>query len=386
MLALPSKRPLPRAVASIHEFATSESAGGFLLIAAAAAALIWSNSALAPLYWRLLRVKLAVRGVGLPVQSFINNGLMALFFLFAALELRREMTEGRLASWRGIAAPGIAALGGMVVPAALYLAVNHPGAAGARGWAVPVATDIAFSLAVLRLLGAAIGRPVQVFLTALAILDDLGAIAVIVAFYSNHLAWPMLAGAALVSATMLVMRRAGVLRLWPYLAGGCVLWLLVFNSGIHATLAGVALAFLLPRTTAARLEHRLASLVGYGVVPLFGLANAGLDLSRIGPGVLLTPAPLGVLLGLCVGKQAGVFGATMAGRRLGLLTLPSGMGVGQLYGASLLCGIGFTMSLFIANLAFRGSVLQEGVKLAIFAGSGVCAVLGAMVLLATARK
>ncbi len=358
----------------------SEAAGGFLLILASVAALILSNSGLAPGYTRLLNLRVAVHGTGIGVASFINDGLMALFFLLAGLEIRREMTHGRLASLRGMAAPGIAALGGMAVPAAIYLALNHANAATARGWAVPVATDIAFSLAVLRLLGERAGLSVRVFLTALAILDDLGAIGVIALFYSHGLAWPVLGGAALLCAVLLGLRRAGVARLWPYLVGGAALWLLVYNSGVHATLAGVALAFLLPRAAASRLEHRLGGLVGYIVLPLFGLANAGLSFATLNPGLLLTPGPLGVFLGLCVGKQVGVFGATMLGRRAGVLTLPPNMGVAQLYGASLLCGIGFTMSLFIGDLAFRGTALHDGIKLAVFCGSVVSALLGAVVL------
>ncbi len=364
----------------LTEFLRSEAAGGVLLMVASLAALILSNSPWADVYTRLLGTRLAVHGVGIGIEDFINDGLMALFFLLAGLEIRREMTEGRLATLRGMAAPGIAAIGGMAVPAAIYLALNHADAASARGWAVPVATDIAFSLAVLRLLGDRAGRSVRVFLTALAILDDLGAIGVIAVFYSHGLAWPMLGAAALVCAAMLTLRRAGIVRLWPYLAGGTILWVLVYDSGVHATLAGVALAFLLPRHAAAKLEHGLAGVVSYVVLPLFGLANAGLAFSAMKPAILLTPGPLGVFLGLCVGKQVGVFGATMLGRSLGVLHLPQGMGVRQLYGAALLCGIGFTMSLFIGDLAFRGTALHDGIKLAVFCGSLVSAAMGVLVL------
>lgn len=364
----------------LTEFLRSEAAGGVLLMVASLAALILSNSPWADVYTRLLGTRLAVHGVGIGIEDFINDGLMALFFLLAGLEIRREMTEGRLATLRGMAAPGIAAIGGMAVPAAIYLALNHADAASARGWAVPVATDIAFSLAVLRLLGDRAGRSVRVFLTALAILDDLGAIGVIAVFYSHGLAWPMLGAAALVCAAMLTLRRAGIVHLWPYLAGGTILWVLVYDSGVHATLAGVALAFLLPRHAAAKLEHGLAGVVSYVVLPLFGLANAGLAFSAMKPAILLTPGPLGVFLGLCVGKQVGVFGATMLGRSLGVLHLPQGMGVRQLYGAALLCGIGFTMSLFIGDLAFRGTALHDGIKLAVFCGSLVSAAMGVLVL------
>ncbi len=375
-----SRRSRRAAARRITEFMRSEAAGGFLLVLASLAALALSNSGWASGYARLLSAHVAFRGIGIDVEDFINDGLMALFFLLAGLEIRREMTYGRLASLRGMAAPGIAALGGMAVPAAIYLALNHANAATARGWAVPVATDIAFSLAVLRLLGERAGRSVRVFLTALAILDDLGAIGVIAVFYSHGLAWPVLGAAALLCAVLLALRRAGVEVLWPYLIGGTVLWLLVFNSGVHATLAGVMLAFLLPRPAATRLEHALGDLVGYFVLPLFGLANAGLAFSSIKLSLLLTPGPLGVFLGLCVGKQAGVFGATMLGRWAGILTLPPNMGTAQLYGTSLLCGIGFTMSLFIGDLAFRGTALHDGIKLAVFCGSVLSALLGALVL------
>ena len=299
------------------------------------------------------------------MHDVVNDGLMSLFFLLAGLEIRREMTCGRLATLRGAAAPGIAALGGMVVPALIYLAATRGDAAAARGWAVPVATDIAFSLAVLRVLGRRASPSLRVFLTALAILDDLGAILVIALFYTAGLSAPALAGAAALWLAMWGMTRARVRVLWPYLLGGAVLWLLVRASGVHATLAGVALAFVVPgrparagaASAADRLEHRLAPWVAYGVLPIFGLANAGLDLRGMHAAVLLSPGPLGVLLGLCLGKQAGVFGATLLGRRLGVLTLPPAMGVGELYGAAVLCGIGFTMSLFIGDLAFRATPL-----------------------------
>ncbi len=375
-----------RQAGTLVAFLRSEAAGGLFLIAASIAALIWSNSAAAPAYTRLLNTFIGARGIGLPVHSLVNDGLMSLFFLLAALEIRREVTRGRLASARSIAAPGIAALGGMVVPALIYLAITHTDPHARRGWAVPVATDIAFSLAVLRLLGRHAGLSLRVFLTALAILDDLGAIAVIAVFYGNGLHGAVLAAAAALWLALLGLRSAGVKSLWPYLVAGAALWLLVFNSGIHATLAGVALALVVPRHAADRLEHALSPLVAYVILPVFGLANAGLDLHAIHPSSLIGPAPLGVLLGLCVGKQAGVFGATMLGRRLGVLHLPAGMTVPQLYGASLLCGIGFTMSLFIGDLAFRDGELQESVKLAVFCGSIVSAVLGVCVLALVSRK
>ncbi len=375
-----------RLIRPLWAFMHSEATSGFLLVAASVAALIWSNSSAAPAYTRLLEIRIAARGIGLSVHAVINDGLMALFFLLAGLEIRREIVHGSLRTLRGLAAPGIAALGGMAVPAAIYIALNHADPASRHGWAVPVATDIAFSLAVLRLLGRARGGSVRIFLTALAILDDLGAIVVIAVFYGSGVAWPMLAGAGLLCAALLGLRRAGVARLAPYLAGGAVLWLLMYNSGIHATLAGVALAFLVPEQVAGRLEHRLAGVVGYVILPLFGLANAGLAFGGLQPNILLSSGPLGVLLGLAMGKQIGVFGATLLGRQLGLLHLPAQMGVRQLYGAALLCGIGFTMSLFIGDLAFRGTALHDGIKLAVFCGSLLSACMGVIVLATAPRR
>ena len=371
-------------------FLRSEEAGGALLIAASLTAFAWSNSAGAPAYARLLDWPVGAGQVALPLHSLVNEGLMALFFLLASLEIRREMTIGSLATLRGAAAPAIAALGGMAVPALIYLALNHADPATARGWAVPVATDIAFSLAVLRVLGRHASSSLRVFLTALAILDDLGAIVVIALFYTAHLSAPALGGAALVWLSMFVLNRAGWRALWPYLAGGAALWVLLLRSGVHPTLAGVALALVVPargeRSAAARLEDGLVNLVSFVILPVFGLINAGLDLRIVHLSVLANPAPLGVLLGLFVGKQVGVFGATLLGRRLGVLTLPPQMGAAELYGAALLCGIGFTISLFIGDLAFRGTPLLDGVKLAVFCGSLLSAAAGSAVLLSASHR
>ncbi len=371
-------------------FLRSEAAGGALLIAASLVALVWSNSPAAPSYSRLLDQPVGPAGHGLPVHTLVNDALMSLFFLLAGLEIRREMTHGRLATLRGAAAPAIAAIGGMAVPALIFLGLNHGHAASLRGWAVPVATDIAFSLAVLRVLGSRASFSLRVFLTALAILDDLGAILVIALFYTAGLSPWALGGAAVLCVTLWLLARGRVQSLWPYLLGGAALWLLVFNSGVHATLAGVALAFVVPGRpredgqppAADRLEHGLAPWVAYLILPVFGLANAGLDLHALSPSILVSPGPLGVVLGLFIGKQAGVFGATLLGRRLGLLRLPAQMGVAELYGAALLCGIGFTMSLFIGDLAFRGTALHDGIKLAVFCGSVLSAIAG-MIVLAT---
>ncbi len=365
--------------ALLLNFLRSEAAGGALLILASAAALIWSNSVWAPAYIQALAWR--PWGVGLSLHAAINDGLMAIFFLLASLEIRREMTHGRLASLRGIAAPGLSALGGMLVPAIIFLAITHGHHDAMRGWAIPVATDIAFSLAVLRMLGNRASLSLRVFLTALAIIDDLGAIIVIALFYNHGLSWTYVAAAAAICAAMAVMRRARIVSVWPYLLGGCTLWQLVLNSGVHATLSGVALAFLAPQAVAEKLEKILAGPVAFAILPIFGLANAGLDFTHVSASAILAPAPLGVLLGLFFGKQIGVFGAAMLGGRIGLIKLPTGMGAGQLYGAALLCGIGFTMSFFIGDLAFRASPIFDGAKLAIFCASLASALAGACVLI-----
>lgn len=372
-------------------FLQSESAGGAALIVAALVALVWANSAGAGAYRWLLDLPLGVSaggaGLRMPLAQWVNDGLMAPFFLLVGLELRREMTEGALASARRVAAPGLAALGGMVVPALIYAGLNWHDPAALRGWAVPVATDIAFALAVISVLGGRVPVGLKVFLVALAIMDDLGAIVVIAVFYTQHLDLAALGFAGLVCAGMVALRAAGVRRLSPYALGGLVLWGLVLRSGVHATLAGVALAFLVPKEgVAGRLEGMLGRPVAFLVLPVFGLANAGLSFAGLPGGVWLARPALGVALGLFLGKQAGVFGATMLALRLRLAQLPEGVTVVQLYGAAVLCGIGFTMSLFINDLAFRGAVRGDEVKLAVFVGSVASALCGLGLLWATGRR
>ena len=364
----------------LAEFLRSESAGGVALIISAAVALVWANSGASGLYRALLRAPVGP----LPVHVWINDGLMAVFFLLVGLELRREMVRGELASVRRVAAPGLAALGGMAVPALIFVAFNWGNPQALRGWAVPVATDIAFALAVLRVLGRRVPIGLVVFLTALAIMDDLGAIAVIAVFYTRSLNPWDLAGAAIAMGALYGLNRAGVRAIWPYLAGGAVLWVLVFDSGVHATLAGVALAFVVPQqgdnAVAVRLEHGLERWVAFGVLPLFGLANAGLRLDGLPAGVMTDRLALGTALGLFVGKQVGVFGAVMAGTRLGWARRPAGVTTLQLYGGAVLCGLGFTMSLFINELAFRETAQGDVVKLAVFVGSLVSALVGLAIL------
>ena len=373
--------------AELLRFIRSESAGGALLIISGIAALLWANSPAGGLYQHALELPLGP----LPAHLWVNDGLMAVFFLLVGLELRREMTTGELATPSLLAAPAIAALGGMIVPAIIFSAFNYHDPALMRGWAVPVATDIAFALAVLSVLGNHVPMSLKVFLTALAIIDDLGAIVVIALFYASRLDLVMLAAAAAVLLALWGLNRAGVRSLLPYLIGGAILWVLVLRSGLHATLAGVALAFVVPTgdedtNPALRLEHVLQPWVAFLVLPLFGLANAGLRFDALPSDAWRDTLALGTAAGLFFGKQIGVFGAALAASRLRLAQLPAGVSLPQLYGGAILCGIGFTMSLFIGDLAFRSTPRGDEVKLAVFAGSLISAIIGLIVLgLATRR-
>jgi len=348
-----------------------------------------ANSPLAPTYFNALHAHVGP----LSVSHWINDGLMAVFFLLVGLEIKREILDGQLSTWPRRALPGIAAAGGMAVPALIYAAFNWNDPATLRGWAIPSATDIAFALGVLALLGPRVPASLKVFLAALAILDDLGAVAIIAVFYAGDLSLPDLGLAAAALAALAALNRAGVLRLAPYLLLGALLWFFVLRSGVHATIAGVALALTVPLRggqgrpddTAGsplhRLEHRLHRWVGFGIVPLFGFANAGVSFEGVGLGALLDHLTLGVALGLLVGKLVGVFGAAALTIRAGLADLPMGAGWGQLAGVALLCGIGFTMSLFIGLLAFADDpALQDEVKIGILLGSGTAGLLGWAVL------
>ena len=367
-------------------FLRTESAGGALLITSGVVALIWANTPAAGLYRQALGTQIGP----LDAHIWINDGLMSIFFLLVGLELRREMTVGELASASRLAAPAIAAIGGMIVPAIIFSLFNYHDRALMRGWAVPVATDIAFALAVLSVLGHRVPIALKVFLTALAIIDDLGAIVVIALFYSSALDLVMLGAAAAVVFLMWAASRAGFRSLSLYLVGGAVLWVLVYRSGLHATLAGVALAFVIPsgddRSPALRLEHALQPWVAFAILPLFGLANAGLSFGALPPHAWHDTLALGTAAGLVVGKQLGVFGAVMLAARLKLAQLPAGVTRPQLYGGAILCGIGFTMSLFIGDLAFRASPRGDEVKLAVFVGSIISAIIGLVVLSLTTRR
>ena len=367
--------------AVLRDFLRSESAGGMALIVSALVALALANSPANGAYRWALESTVGVDPLRLSVEQWVNDGLMAVFFLLVGLELRSSMTDGgELASPRLAAMPGLAALGGMMAPAAIYVLLNWGDPSALRGWAVPVATDIAFALAVMSVLGRRVPTGLKAFLVALAIMDDLGAIIVIAVFYTHALGFAALGGAVLVWGVLFALNRAGVRQLSPYLLGGALLWFLVLRSGVHATLAGVALAVVIPRETGERLEEVLAQPVAFIVLPIFGLANAGLSFAGLRPGAWADPAALGVALGLFLGKQAGVFTAARLALRLGLARLPEGVSMRQLYGAAVLCGIGFTMSLFIDDLAFRGAPREDEIKLAVFTGSLASAAGGLAVL------
>jgi NhaA family Na+:H+ antiporter len=367
----------PRAMSALAAFLKSESAGGLLLMGAAALALVVANSPLAEDYFHALHVHVG----GLSVAHWINDGLMAVFFLLVGLEIKRETVDGELSSWSRRVLPGVAALGGMLVPALIYVAANL------RGWAIPAATDIAFALGVLSLLGPRVPGSLKIFLAALAIIDDLGAILIIAVFYTDHLTLWALGGAAATLIVLMAMNRFKVMSLWPYLLVGAGLWFFFLKSGVHATLAGVILAMTIPITKSRarrddehsplhRLEHGLAPWVGYLVVPVFGFANAGVALGQVGLAELTAPATLGAALGLFLGKVIGVGLFCFAAIKLGWAQRPSGASWTQLLGVCALCGIGFTMSLFINNLAFNAEILRDETKIGVLIGSLLSALLG----------
>ena len=381
-----------RPISAIRAFLKSESAGGLLLMGSAALALIVANSPLGADYFHGLHVKVA----GLSLAHWVNDGLMAVFFLLVGLEIKRETVDGELSSWSRRVLPGVAALGGMLVPALIYVAVNLQAPANLRGWAVPAATDIAFALGVLSLLGSRVPASLKVFLAALAIIDDLGAILIIAIFYTDSLTPWALGGAAVALAVLVAMNRLKVVSLWPYLLVGIVLWVMFLKSGVHATLSGVILAMTIPITKSParpddeesplhRLEHGLNPWVAYLVVPVFGFANAGVALGQVGLAELTAPATLGASLGLFLGKPIGVGLFCLAAVKLGWAQRPSGASWPQMFGISALCGIGFTMSLFINNLAFDAPIIQDETKIGVLVGSVLSALLGWLVF-SLARK
>ncbi len=385
---------LTRPFSALRRFLATEAAGGIVLIAAALTAMLVANSALAEGYehWRHAPIgPMIAPAIGaMTAELWINDGLMAIFFLLVGLEIKRELVDGQLSHPDQRRLPVIAAACGMAVPALVYLLVagREPGLA--RGWAIPAATDIAFAIGIMALLGPRVPAALKLFLTTVAIVDDMGAVAIIAVAYSHGLSLPALAAAAGVLAAMSALGRGGVRAPWVFMLGFALLWLLVLRSGIHATIAGVLAAAVIPVTpspaapddphsTLHRIEHALAPWVAFAIVPLFGFANAGVRIDGIGG--LGSRLVLAVALGLFVGKQVGILGGVALAHRLGLARPPAGVSWAQLYGAALLAGVGFTMSLFIGGLAFPGRPdLVDQVKLGVLAGSLLSAAAGFAVL------
>lgn len=381
----------------IKEFFHKESAVGILLMVATVLAMVFANTGLVDLYDYFLETPFEVRlgrtiHLAKPLLLVINDGLMAVFFLLVGLEVKRELLAGQLSSPAKVMLPGIAALGGMVLPALFYVGVNWGDPVALHGWAIPAATDIAFALGVMALLGDRVPVSLKIFLLALAIMDDLGAIVIIALFYSGDLSLGMLLGAGACLVLLVIINRAGIDSIAPYAGVGIMLWAFVLKSGVHATLAGVALAFAIPLhsrheegySPLETLEHELHPWVNFAILPMFAFANAGVPLDGLGLSDLLEPVPLGIFLGLVLGKLVGVFGFSYGAIRLGFAAMPEQASFRQLFGVAAMCGIGFTMSLFIGGLAFQHQGSQSAYllthRIGILGGSLVSAVLGYLLL------
>ncbi len=381
---------------ALRAFLSSEAAGGVLLMAAAGLALVVANGPLADAYHHLLHARtgpvLSAKLGPMTPHLWINDGLMAIFFLFVGLEIKRELVDGRLATRAQRRLPFVAAAAGMVVPAAIYLFVTADAPGLAKGWAIPAATDIAVAIGVLALLGRRAPTSLKLFLTTVAIVDDMGAVAIIALVYTASIDMIALAAGVLILLGLFAMNRLGVRSLLPYLIGAALLWYAILASGVHATVAGVLAAAAVPidRTPGTpdaadsplhRLEHALAPLVAFLVVPVFGFANAGVDLRGLSLAELVAPLPLGIAAGLVLGKQLGIFGAVWAAVKLGVAPRPRGATWLQIYALSMLCGIGFTMSLFIGALAFPANPqFVEEAKIGVLAGSLLSALVGYILL------
>ncbi len=379
-------------ISHIKEFLRLEAAGGILLLVACVLAMITVNSPAQAWYDLFLHLRVALHigefHLDKPLLLWINDGLMAVFFLLVGLELKREAIKGELANPAQVVLPVLAALGGMAVPALLYAALNWGDATAMRGWAIPTATDIAFAVGVLSLLGERVPHALKVFLLTLAIADDLGAIIIIALFFTSDLSTTSLAVAAAALVGLFILNRRGVMQLTPYLVLGLVLWAAVLKSGVHATLAGVVLALFIPiqrrmedgQSPLEKLEHDLHSSVAYGILPLFAFANTGISFAGVSPSAVFDPVPLGILAGLLIGKPLGVMLFSWLAVATRLSALPTGVDWRGMFGVSLLCGIGFTMSLFISSLAFgqhgAGQVMMVNDRLAILIATLVSAVLG----------
>jgi len=377
-------------IQALRRFYRHDAAPGVLLMLAALLALLVANSAMSAGYYNGLEKTFSIlldgQGLSKPLILWINDGLMAVFFFLIGLELKRELLEGKLKNPRDVMLPGVAAVGGMVVPALIYLAFNATNAQTAGGWAIPAATDIAFAVGILALVGKRAPASLKIFLLTLAILDDLGAIVIIALFYTKELHLAYLGMALLPLAGLMILARARAHRIAPFVLLGVVLWVLVLKSGVHATLAGVVTAFFIPLTDRYgksplhAVEHALTPYVSFLIVPIFAFANAGVHLEGLSIGDLFAPLPLGIAAGLIVGKQLGVFGATWLLVRAGWANLPHGAGWMHIYGIACLAGIGFTMSLFIGGLSFDDIALMNAVRLGVLVASTISAVIGFAVL------
>ena len=381
---------------ALRDFLSMESASGIILMFAAVAAMIAANSPLFTWYVLLLDVPVEIRigefEIAKPLLLWINDGLMAVFFFLVGLELKREVLEGELSRPADVLFPAFGALGGIVAPIGIYYMINREDPAGMAGWAIPAATDIAFALGILLLMGARVPLSLKVFVVSLAIFDDLAAIIIIAIFYSGDLSLTALAVDAVCIAALMLMAKRGVPHVTPYVWIGVVMWAALLKSGVHATLAGVALAMFIPmrdrdnpeRSPLLELEHDLHRVVAFGILPIFAFVNAGVPLAGVGFEQLLHPVPLGIAAGLFIGKQVGITGFCWVAVKLGLATRPANTTWMTIWGAALLCGVGFTMSLFIGSLAFEGSneraIEMFDERIGILVGSLVSGVFGYIVL------
>lgn len=372
----------------------SDAAGGIALLIATVLALIAANTPLKQYYALFIDMPVQVRvgpfAIDKPLLLWINDGLMAVFFFHVGLELKREVLQGELSDLRKVSLPAIGALGGMVVPALIYAAINWDNPIALRGWAIPAATDIAFALGILALLGERVPLALKVFLASLAVFDDVGAIIIIALFYTQQLSLTALAVAGSCLLILYAINRARVMEFAPYLLIGMVMWASVLKSGVHATLAGVTMALFIPlrdprqpgRSPLQELEHDLRNAVSFGILPLFAFVNSGIDFSGMGLSQVLHPVPVGIAAGLFIGKQVGVFSFCWLGVKLGLARLPARINWASLYGTAILCGIGYTMSMFIGGLAFEksGSAAYFDERLGIIVGSLISGLIGYAVL------
>ena len=375
-----------------------EAASGLVLLISAVIALIISNSNFSQLYFETLQSYLLIGinniGLKMSLQHWINDALMAVFFFFVTLEIKREFIQGELSSPKQALLPIIAAIGGMLVPALIYIYINFGNGDTINGWAIPSATDIAFSLGVLSLLGSRVPISLKVFLTALAIIDDLGAIIIIAFFYTGDLSIQYLSLLLLTFIALLILNKSGIKKFLPYLILGLILWFFTYQSGVHATISGVLLATVIPHrkkneeySLLTKIEHNISSYVAFGIMPLFALANAGVSLDGINLESFLSPVPLGIVLGLFVGKQIGVFLFSIIAIKLKIAQMPNNANWMSFYGVGILTGIGFTMSLFIGNLAFVENIEYiDGVKIGVLAGSLLSTLIGYSLLLLTTKN